>query len=353
MDLINLKTKIKKKKILFFWEGFPPCALLLTELKYIYGNNLTILATKANVNFPNFEIEYPNLQIEWLSNPNEIWDLRNKYINYDIVIHTGWVHRGWTKYTTWMKKNDVKLYFTVDNIYNASFKQFIGFFYFRFFLKNKYDAVFVPGNATSKFLKFLGMPSDKIYCGYYGAYEAIYYSNKPIFERNNEFFYVGQLINRKGLDTLLNAYKIYRQNGGNWNLRISGSGPLENFCFGEGIIFENFLSPKECASRMKNSKCFILASRIEHWGTVVCEAAASGMLLILSDKVGSSDDLMRNGINGYLFKSSNTFNLSEKMMLITKWNENRLSHGSEISKSISNGYNSKSFLNGFLSMIES
>jgi glycosyltransferase involved in cell wall biosynthesis len=340
-------------KILFFWEGFPPCGLLLFEIKKLYGDNLTILATRANVNFPDFEILYPDLNIRWLDNPNQIWELKNLYSDYKIIIHTGWAHSGWLKYSKWMKRKiSSKVFLTVDNIYNGTLRQYLGAIYFRFKLKNLYDGVFVPGWASVKYLRFLGMPINKIFCGYYGAFEEIYYSNISITERNKEFLFVGQLIFRKGLDKLINAFKLYRMNGGTWNLRISGSGPLENLCLGDGIIFDKFLSPIECASKMRNSRCLILPSKDEHWGTVVCEAAASGMLILLSTNVGSTYDLLRNGINGYSFEANSEIDLFKKLQLISNWNTSRALIGSNVSISISKAYDSKSFFNGFLSMLE-
>jgi glycosyltransferase involved in cell wall biosynthesis len=350
---MNIDFNISKTRVIFFWEGFPPCGLLLMDLKNYFGDNLTIIATRAKVNFPNFEILYPNLKIYWLDYPNQIWKLRHDFSVFDVIIHTGWSHSGWIKYSKWMKSNNnSRLYLTVDNVYTGSFRQYLGLIYFRLRLKNIYDGVFVPGNATSRYMKFLGMPFSRIFCGIYGAYQELYYSKGSISERKNEFFFVGQLITRKGLDTLIKAFRLYRENGGKWDLRISGSGPLEYLCVGDGILFDGFLNPIECATKMRNSKCFILPSRLEHWGTVVCEAAASGMVLLLSTKIGSSDDILRNGINGYLFESDSDIDLAHKMQLISKWDEVRYHNASNISISISKAYDSTSFYNGFLSLIE-
>jgi glycosyltransferase involved in cell wall biosynthesis len=347
-----MEIKANNYKILFFWEGFPSCALLMLPVKKYFGDNFNIIATKPKVNFPNFENDYPELNITWIDYPSQIWDLRNNYHDYNIIIHTGWSHKGWMKYAKLMRNNGAKIYMTVDNIYNGNLKQFIGAIYFRLFLKNKYNSIFVPGNASKHYLKFLGMPNNRIFHGYYGAFESIYNSKNVISNRHNEFLFVGQLITRKGLIYLLDSFKLYRASGGNWNLRIIGSGYLEDLCCGDGIFFEKFLSPIDCANRMNNSKCLILPSLDEHWGTVVCEAAASGMLLLLSDNVGSSDDILRNGINGYTFKTSSANDLYKKLLQITNWDDQRISNGSEISKSIANAYNSKSFFNGFISMIE-
>jgi len=45
---------------------------------------------------------------------------------------------------------------------------------------------------------------------------------------------------------------------------------------------------------------FALLSPHEPWGVVVNEAAASGLPLVLSDRVGAAYDLLRDGENGFL-----------------------------------------------------
>jgi glycosyltransferase involved in cell wall biosynthesis len=45
---------------------------------------------------------------------------------------------------------------------------------------------------------------------------------------------------------------------------------------------------------------FALLSRHEPWGVVVNEAAASGLPLVLSDRVGAAFDLLEDGRNGAL-----------------------------------------------------
>jgi glycosyltransferase involved in cell wall biosynthesis len=45
---------------------------------------------------------------------------------------------------------------------------------------------------------------------------------------------------------------------------------------------------------------FALLSTRETWGVVVNEAAASGLPLVLSDRVGAAYDLLRDGENGFL-----------------------------------------------------
>src|SRR5205085_5919320 len=51
---------------------------------------------------------------------------------------------------------------------------------------------------------------------------------------------------------------------------------------------------------------FALLSTHEPWGVVVNEAAASGLPLVLSDRVGAARDLLRDGENGLLVPAGDT-----------------------------------------------
>ena len=60
------------------------------------------------------------------------------------------------------------------------------------------------------------------------------------------------------------------------------------------------VSEEELAQRYVDADVFALLSRHETWGVVVNEAAASGLPLVLSDRVGAAYDLLQDGENGFL-----------------------------------------------------
>jgi glycosyltransferase involved in cell wall biosynthesis len=65
------------------------------------------------------------------------------------------------------------------------------------------------------------------------------------------------------------------------------------------------VSEEELARRYVEADVFALLSRHEPWGVVVNEAAASGLPLVLSDRVGAAYDLLRDGDNGFLVPAEN------------------------------------------------
>jgi glycosyltransferase involved in cell wall biosynthesis len=60
------------------------------------------------------------------------------------------------------------------------------------------------------------------------------------------------------------------------------------------------LTEDELAGRYVEADVFALLSRHEPWGVVVNEAAASGLPLVLSARVGAAHDLLRDGENGFM-----------------------------------------------------
>ena len=349
---MKIDRKNSNLKIMLFWEGFPVCGLLTKKLAEEFGENLTILATRPTVPFEDLE-KILDHKIIWLDDADDIWKNKEKFNDKNLIIHTGWKHKGWLKYDRYMKKNyRAKIVVLVDNRYRGDVRQFLGAIYFRLFLKKYFDAVLVPGKDGQKLMHFLGMNKKRIYTGLYGAYEEIFRERTPIENRNKEFLFVGQLIKRKSVDVLVKSFKDYKGKGGTWNLRIIGSGPLENICNGEGIILENFAQPYEIVKKMNNSRVLILPSRDDNWGTVVCEAAACGMQLITSKRVGSTSDIVKNNTNGFILPRIKQADFEKAFFYFENLPEAMLINGSKISKEITNNFNSQSYLTSIHKIIE-
>jgi glycosyltransferase involved in cell wall biosynthesis len=155
----------------------------------------------------------------------------------------------------------------------------------------------------------------------------------------------------------LAAYEEYRNLGGKWELRLIGSGDLrekvQEFkmrC--EGFIFEDFLQPTEVAARLKVAKVLILPSRLEHWGTIVCEAAACGTGLLLSDKVGSVPDMLLPGVNGLTFRSGDYKSLRIAMQKISAQSEDWFAMASQISQRIASTRTEDTYANAIRFMLD-
>jgi glycosyltransferase involved in cell wall biosynthesis len=87
-------------------------------------------------------------------------------------------------------------------------------------------------------------------------------------------------------------------------------------CAQAGVRLETVVggaSEDELAQRYVDADVFALLSRHETWGVVVNEAAASGLPLVLSDRVGAAHDLLRDGENGFLVPADDVGAASEAL----------------------------------------
>lgn len=172
-----------------------------------------------------------------------------------------------------------------------------------------YDAAFVPGHEAAKYARHIGFPADRVFQGLYGCDTSLY---QPIGIRRHGvdhgsswprvFLYVGQFIERKGVDTLLAAYRRYRsQVDDPWELWCAGAGPLQSTVMGEGVRGLGFLSPADCAQVMARSGALVIPSRWDHWGVVIHEATCAGLPILASQSCYAAVELVQDGYNGFTF----------------------------------------------------
>jgi glycosyltransferase involved in cell wall biosynthesis len=118
---------------------------------------------------------------------------------------------------------------------------------------------------------------------------------------------VARLAPEKGLDTLVRAVAAAADH--RLVLLLAGSGPerarLEALARAEGVrlVVLPHVDWVRIAERYAIADVFALLSTHEPWGVVVNEAAASGLPLVLSDRVGAAHDLLEDGRNGVLVRA--------------------------------------------------
>jgi len=348
---MDREVKNASVRPIIFWEGLPVCGLLMKQVSDVFGENLVITATRSATTFQALE-SVLGRKIIWLDDADDIWKRKDEFGDRNLIIHTGWTHKGWLKYDQQMKKRfGAKTVIMVDNRFRKNLRQRIGAVYFRLCLKKYFDGAFVPGKEGRQLMRFLGMDSNRIYTGIYGAYEGIFKETNPIENRENEFLFVGQLIERKAVDVLIESFSKYRREGGKWDLRIIGDGPLENICKGDGIILEDFAQPDIVAQKMNQAKVLVLPSRDDNWGTVVCEAAACGMQIISTKTAGASADIIQNGKNGIVLDAINADELKKVFLYFENLSEDSLKEGSKISKDIASRYGSRAYYRSFMKIV--
>lgn len=79
------------------------------------------------------------------------------------------------------------------------------------------------------------------------------------------------------------------------------------------IRFCGFRNQSELPAFFNLSSVFVLPSEDEQWGLIVNEVMNAGRPVILSDDIGCQPDLIRNGVEGYVYPVRNVAALSEAL----------------------------------------
>jgi glycosyltransferase involved in cell wall biosynthesis len=140
---------------------------------------------------------------------------------------------------------------------------------------------------------------------------------------------VGRAVAEKGLDVLAAA------------------------CDEAGVRLETVLggaSEDELARRYVEADIFALLSRQETWGVVVTEAAASGLPLVLSDRVGAAYDLLRDGENGFLVPADDVGAAARGLRTLAEDADLRRSMG-EASRELVRGWGYEPSVENFLAAV--
>lgn len=186
----------------------------------------------------------------------------------------------------------------------------------RFWLKKnllkRYTVAIASGKIHAKMLRIMKFDGPIEISKGVGIMEK---PNKLAYKRNEEltnnplkFLYVGRLIELKNVEFIINEF-----NDNGLPLTIIGDGVIANKLKSiakQNITFLGFQDNKTLGEFYTKHDVFILPSLQEAWGLVVEEALYWGCVLLLSERVGSSTELLIEPKTGATFNpvSDKSFN---------------------------------------------
>lgn len=139
------------------------------------------------------------------------------------------------------------------------------------------------------------------------------------------FVFIGHIIDRKGIRTLLQAARKMKIEDVDFRLDIFGKGDLEgyitNFAARNGLVDSIYLrgvvDNNNINDVLISHDVLILPSRKESFGVVVIEALASGLPVIVT-KCGGPESIIVNRRLGELIEVGNATQLFEAMVRVSK-----------------------------------
>jgi glycosyltransferase involved in cell wall biosynthesis len=299
-------------RIAISWSRLPPyAARLIRSGVQSLDEPVQIIASKPP--FLTDEVEQLiDRPIIWID-PNETCSWSDLGIQPpEIFFQAGWLSKAFKNLGKEVRQHGGRIVCFSDNSWKNTPRQWLGAIAFRMSHRQCFDAVWVPGYSGFQLIRFFGMPENRIYQGMYGADPEVFSPGISLAAREKKFVFVGQLIERKGVDLLVKVFSQFHKRYPDWQLHVIGSGPLSHLFDAPGITVEGFQPPDRVASILRGSRFLILPSYEEHWGLVVHEAALSGCGLIVSKAVGASFDLVSEG-NGSVFDANSCRSLYQSL----------------------------------------
>lgn len=146
------------------------------------------------------------------------------------------------------------------------------------------------------------------------------------------FLYVGRLEPTKGVITLLEAFGVLSQTRTDVALLIVGDGSEltrveaaarknPRVKYAGRLRLDGVIRAYGCADVV------VLPSLREQWGLVINEAMAMGLPVIVSDRAGCVDDLLKNGETGAVVRAGSVEELRSSMLVLAENPERRTQMG--------------------------
>ena len=152
--------------------------------------------------------------------------------------------------------------------------------------------------------------------------------------RSYDLMYSGQIVEGKIPEFFVKVVKQVKSLRSSLNVLVIGDGPQRvNFlhslkALGVEITYAGFVAQRDLPQHYSRAKILLFTTRNDAWGIVANEALASGTPVITSPYAGVANDLVQNGVNGYVLEldpelwSSRIVELLEDQDLLEKMRSN-------------------------------
>lgn len=237
-------------------------------------------------------------------------------------------------------------------------------------IHNNVDGVFIPAPSHAPYYRKMGFPDDRIFYGVDAVDNDFFGSRAEHFRQQadslrcelslprNYFLFVGRFIERKGIGTLLDAYRRYydEPNSERWGLVLVGEGEERRQ---HELAMKAYPDVKFVGSQFGENLCqyyalagaLVLPSEVETWGLVVNEAMASRLPVLVSKGCGAGLQLVEEGENGWRFANGDSPTLAKLMSTMANMPVERLRRMGQRSKEIIDKWSLDTFADSVVSAV--
>lgn len=311
--------------IIFAWSGFPQYAARCVGA-FVKSTNeeVVVVATRPKVPVKGMEV-LSNCRVFWVDHQDDDCSVIEKINKDTILIISGWAIKPFNVLRNRVLSVGGRVYVMNDANYLSyhmrsvlSLKNWVALFLqwargiqYRKKFRNLFSGYFVPGRSGHILARCYGVPESRIVEGMYAADPSLFYSDRDLIERDKKIICVGRFCGTKNVINVCRAFGASGIAKEGWRLEFYGSGLLKKRLEKEAdlvnnklgrvaVLVNDFVQPENLGALYRSARVFVLASKKEHWGVVVHEAALSGCYLMLSTIIGAAMDFMGDG-NGEFF----------------------------------------------------
>lgn len=236
-----------------------------------------------------------------------------KKIKYDKLIVGGWDHIAcWVSaFISGRDKNAVVIESSIMESLTSGIKGLIK----RLFM-SRFSTAYVSGKLQADLALRLGFKGELKITKGVGIFNIVKQPAYLPVDKVTKFIYVGRLSPEKNLVFLIDVFNAFPH----LTLNIVGFGPQENQLkqlAKSNIVFHGAVANADLPTYYRQNDVFILASISEPWGLVVEEAFNNGLPVIVSNKVGCSEEIVVQDQNGIIFDLEDKDGLRNAVVKIT------------------------------------
>ena len=317
------------------------------EMQRLSNNNYTFVSTEEMPEMRK-QIGYREIPRDYVK---KIGDARKEIDEAQVVIGTSFSR----KMLTASKKGEKVLFRCAERFLRKPMSQFSIFL--RFIKQN----ILFPESAQIYFLcssaytatdaATLGLCKSRAYKWGYFPETKKYDIKKLIAEKNKtEILWCGRFLSWKHPDDALAAAEKLKNDGIPFTLKFIGSGEMEEELrrlvkekgLENNVVSLGNMHPEEVRAEMEKTSVFIATSDFwEGWGAVLNEAMNSGCAVVASHAAGSTPFLVKDGENGFIYKSGDVNSLYEKIKKLLLSPELSEKFGEKAYKTITETWNAE------------